>query len=79
MSDLSDILSKKHLPEEPAEFQIIRTYVQDRFDITPGLQLRDNSIIISVHGSAAAGSLRFQLHELQSLLDTDRQLVIAST
>ncbi len=78
MSDLGDILAQKHLPQEPAEFKIIRTFIQERFDVTPGLQLRDNSIIISVPGSAAAGSLRFQLHELQDLLDTDRQLVVAS-
>ena len=79
MSDLSDILAKKHLPEEPPEFQVIRNFVKERFDVTPRLQLRDNSIVISVPGSAAAGSLRFQLHELQELLETEHQLVIASS
>ncbi len=78
MSDLGDILSKKRLPEEPPEFQTIRAFVQERFDVLPRLQLRDNSIIISVPGSAVAGSLRFQLPELQSLLESDHQLVIAS-
>lgn len=78
MSDLADILAKKQLPEEPAEFPIIRDFVRQRFDVTPRLQLRDNSIVISVPGSAVAGSLRFALHELQTLLDSDRNLVIAS-
>jgi len=78
MSDLSDILAQKQLPEEPSEFPIIRQFVKDRYDVTPGLQLREGSIVITVPGSAAAGSLRFQLHELQSLLDSDKQLIIAS-
>ena len=79
MSDLGDILSKKNLPSEPREFQIIRSFIVERFDVMPRLQLRENSIIISVQGSAVAGSLRFQLPELQSLLETEYQLVIASS
>jgi hypothetical protein len=78
MSDLGDILAKKSLPHEPAEFPAIRRFVQDNFDVSPRLQLRENSIIISVPGSAVAGSLRFQLHDLQDQIDTERQLVIAS-
>lgn len=78
MSDLADILAKKQLPQEPPEFQIIRAFVKERLDVVPGLQLRDNSIIISMPGSAASGSLRFELHELQDLLHSDKQLVIAS-
>lgn len=79
MSDLGDILAAKDLPQEPPEFKVIRSFVQERFDVIPRLQLRDNSIIISVPGSAVAGSLRFQLTELQNLLETKRQLVIASS
>lgn len=78
MSDIGDILAQKKLPSEPAEFPIIRNFIKDRFDVTARLQLRDNSIVISVPGSAVAGSLRFQLPELQALLDSDRQLVITS-
>jgi len=79
MSDIGDILARKHLPQEPPEFPIIRSFIKDRFDVSPRLQLRDNSIIISVPGSAVAGSLRFQLPELQELLETDHQLVITSS
>jgi len=78
MSDLADIIAKRQLPQEPPEFSVIRAFVKQRFDITPRLQLREASIIISVPGSAVAGSLRFQLPELQALLDTDHLLVIAS-
>jgi len=78
MSNLGDILAQKQLPQEPPEFKIIRAFVQKHFEVTPRLSLRDNSIIISVPGSAVAGSLRFQLQELKSLLETDHQLVIAS-
>lgn len=79
MSDLGDILAKKQIPKEPPEFQVIRKFVYDRFDVTPTLQLRDRSIIITVPGSALAGSLRFSLHELKAQLDTEHQLVIASS
>ncbi len=78
MSDLADILARKKIPEEPSEFPIIRRFVQEHYDVTPHLQLREGNIVISVPGSAAAGSLRFQLHDLQKLLDSDKQLVIAS-
>lgn len=79
MSDLSDIIAKRKLPQEPPEFQVIRNFVQTRFNVVPRLQLRDDIIIISVPGSAVAGSLRFQLPELRNLLETERQLVIASS
>lgn len=79
MSNLSDILAQKKFPQEPPEFPIIRAFVKKHFDITPRLQLRDTSIIIAVPTSAVAGSLRFQLHELQNKLDTKYQLVIATT
>ena len=78
MSDLGDILAAKSLPREPEEFQIIRQFVQERCDINPKLQLRDKTIIITVPGSAVAGTLRFQLHELQDQLPEGCQLVIAS-
>lgn len=78
MNDLGDILAKKQLPQEPSEFPIIRNFVQERFEVTPRLQMRDDSIVISVPGSAVAGSLRFALHELQGLLEGDHHLVIAS-
>lgn len=78
MSDLGDILARKKLPQEPPEFPIIRNFVHENFDATPRLSLRDNSIIISVPGSALAGALRFQLPQLRTILETDRQLVIAS-
>lgn len=79
MSNLGDILAQKNLPAEPPEFPIIRKFVQENYDVTPRLQLRDNSIIISVPGSAISGSLRFKLHELQALLESDHQLVINSS
>lgn len=78
MSDLGDILAKKQIPKEPPEFQVIRKFVYDKFEVNPTLQMRDKSIIITVPGSALAGSLRFSLHELKDQLDTECQLVIAS-
>jgi len=78
MSDIGDILARKHLPQEPSEFRVIRSFVEKNFGVTPRLQLRDKAIIISVPGSAVAGSLRFHLPELQSQLDSEYSLVIVS-
>ncbi len=79
MSDLSDILAHKNLPQEPPEFKIIRQFVQQYFDATPHLRLRGNAIVITVSSSALAGSLRYKLPELKSQLDSDYSLVIVSS
>lgn len=78
MSDLADLLSQKNLPQEPKAFRIVRQFVTDNFNVQPRLQLRDGNIIIGMPGSAAAGALRFRLHELQDLVGHDTKLVIVA-
>lgn len=77
-NNIGDIIAKKNIPHEPIEFPLIRQFVQDRIHETPKLQMREKSIVISVPSSAAAGSLRLQIHELIDELNTDKQLIIAS-
>lgn len=76
MSDLSDLLSKRQMPQEPETFPIVRSFIEQHLQITPGLQLRDGAIMISVPSSAAAGALRFQLPALRRQLPPNTELVI---
>lgn len=78
MSDLGDILATRQFPPEPEEFTLIRQFVEERCQVTPKLQLRDQTIVITVPGSAAAGTLRFQLPELQEKLPDDCRVMIVS-
>lgn len=77
MSDLGDILAQKKLPHEPIDFSAIRDYVVREFNITPGLQLRGETIVITMPNAAAAGALRFQLPALKSELAVTAELIIA--
>lgn len=76
-SDIGEILSKRAAPE-PSEFGIIRKFIQEKFDETPNLQVAGSAIIISVPGSALAGTLRFHMDELRLLLPKEAQLIIKS-
>lgn len=77
-SELRDILANKKLPDEPREFAIIRTFMQEKFQETPQLQLLNNSIVVGVHGSALAATLRFELQELKDRLESDKDIIIRS-
>ena len=72
---LGDLLAKRK-PSEPTEFAIIRTFVQQRYNIVPSLALQGNTIIISMPNSASAGSLRFDLHTLSTMCKTTKRLMI---
>lgn len=72
---IGDIIGNK-VPKEPIEFQVIRSYVQDRFSLTPSLQLQNNQIIIGLPHAAAASSLQLELQALQNILNTDKTLRI---
>ncbi len=76
-SDIGEILSKRAAPE-PSEFAVIRKFIQEKFDETPNLQVVGSAIIISVPGSALAGTLRFHMDELRLLLPKETRLIIKS-
>ena len=74
---LGDILKKRSSrPKEPEEFQVIRKFVQDRYNVTPKLSITKKSIQIGVPSAGVAGNLRFDLYDIQQLLDTKLRLII---
>lgn len=72
---LADILGKQRY-EPPDEISIIKQFIQQRFQHTPQVSIKQSQIIIIVPNSALAGSLRMYLHELKKLCKTDKRLVI---
>ena len=72
---ISDILGKKQF-EEPPEVEIIKHFVQEKFQSPVSVTIQTHQIVIGVSGAALAGSLRMYLHELQALCQTDKRLVI---
>jgi hypothetical protein len=77
-NDIGDILSRKKIPSEPAEFAVIREFVKEKFQVMPELKLHNEAIVIGLTGSALAGSLRLCLPELEERLKTSRRLIVSS-
>lgn len=75
MDNIGRILSKRH-SNEPEEFELIRTFVQSKFNVTPTLQLHEGRVLIIVGSSALAGSLRLALPELTSQLPASLKIII---
>ena len=72
---LADLLAKKDLGE-PTEVLVIKTFLQDNYKTTCQITIQQNQIVISVKGASLAGALRMRLHELQTLCQTDKRLVL---
>ncbi len=76
MSDaLGDLLAKRR-GNEPEEFMIIREFVTERFNTTPKLSVAQKNIIITMPNSAAAGSLRLVLYDLEEMCGSNYRLAI---
>jgi len=63
-SSLGDILGNRK-SAEPPEFTEIRRFIRERFGSDCRLQLQNGQIVIIVAGSALAGSIKLELHELE--------------
>lgn len=63
-TSIGDLLRDKK-PSEPEEFSVIRQFISERFSANCQLQIQNGAIIITVANSALAGSLQFELHELE--------------
>ncbi len=68
---IGDILGKRK-QAEPAEFTEIRTFVHDKFNADCTLQMQNGHIVITVENSALAGSLQFELHNLEEKLGSKK-------
>lgn len=76
MSDsIADLLLQKNF-EEPEEVLIIKAFLRDNYKSECTVTMAQNQIIIGVKGASLAGTLRMRLHELQSLCQTKKRLVI---
>jgi hypothetical protein len=72
---IAEILGRQRF-EEPEEVLVIKSFVKEHFDHIPGVAIQSSQIIISVPNAALAGTLRMHLHELASLCQTKKRLVI---
>jgi hypothetical protein len=72
---ISELLGQRDF-SEPPEIQIIRKFVQDKFNASAGVSVGKDQITISVNSSALAGALRLELINLKNLCETDKKLVI---
>lgn len=61
---IEDIIKLKKI-DEPAEFRLIKQFVEEKCGVVPRLQANKNQIIIYIPSAAMAGNLRFELHQLQ--------------
>lgn len=75
MDNLGDLLGRSKY-KEPEVIAQIKKFVWEKFEATPNVELGKNSIIITVDSAPLATSLRYKIIELQSILDTDKKLVI---
>lgn len=75
---LGDLLAKKNL-REPAEMLVIRTFLHENYKTDCQISTNKNQIVITVKGASLAGAIRTRLHELQTLCQTDKRLVLRIT
>jgi hypothetical protein len=74
---LGDILKRRgNKQNEPEDFIIIRKFIQDRYSVTPKLNVSKAGITITVPNSGIAGNLRFDLYDIQQLLEQKTRLII---
>ncbi len=74
MDSLNDILSRKNL-DEPAEVTAIKSFVKQKFKVMVGVQVGNDSIVITAGSAALANSLRLQTPRLQEVASTTKRLV----
>lgn len=72
---LADILGKRAY-DEPPEVTIIKTFVRDQYKSAVGVTVQERQIVLTVSGSALAGTLRMHLHELKKMCQTEKRLII---
>jgi hypothetical protein len=73
MDSLLNILKNKDF-DEPSESVAIKKYVQDEFQVTVGVQVRDKDIIIMVPSAALASTLRLRGPDIKRRCQLDKKL-----
>lgn len=72
---LFDILKNRDF-DEPAESVAIKQYVQEHFDETVAVSVRDRDIIIECPSAALAGTLRMHQIQMKKAANTDKRLIL---
>lgn len=72
---IGDLLPRRKY-DEPPEVKVIKDFVQEKFKQPVMVVVQPSTILIHVKGAALAGALRFHIHELQELCQTEKHLVI---
>lgn len=75
MQSLQDIMGNRDF-DQPAEIEMIKTFVRKKFSSDVGVYTQARSITITTSSAALAGSLRPLLHKLKKELDTEKKLFI---
>lgn len=72
---LFDILKQRDF-DEPSESVAIKQYVQEHFDETVAVTVRDRDIIIECPSAALAGTLRMHQVQMKKAAATDKRLIL---
>jgi phosphoribosylpyrophosphate synthetase len=73
MDSLDNILKHKNF-DEPPEVAAIKKYVQDEFNMTVGVLVRDKDIVIQASSAALANTLRLRTTEIKQRCRTTKRL-----
>lgn len=73
MDSLNSILHTKDF-DEPPEMASIKKYVQDEFQATVGVQVRDKDILIEVQSAALANTLRLRAPDIKRRCQLNKRL-----
>lgn len=75
---IGELLAKKDL-NEPDEVKVIKLFLREHYRATCQVAINQRQIVITVKGASLAGAIRMRLHELQTLCQTDKRLVLRIT
>ena len=78
MQSLEDLL-KGRRADEPPEITLIKQYVQDEFQESVEVMVRDKDIVINVSSSSLANTLRLRIPAIKELCQTNKRLVFRIT
>lgn len=78
MDSLHSILSNKDF-DEPPEIASIKKYVQDEFQTSVSVLVRDKDIVIGVPSAALANTLRLRGPEIKRRCQLDKRLTFRIT
>ncbi len=73
-NSLADILMNRNF-DEPPEATAIKQYVQEKYQKSVAVTIREKDIIVAAQGAAFTNALRMQTRQLQRAAQTDKRLI----